>query len=223
MARDTNITDVDHVNAPTLAKCLGVSRKQPAIWAEAGCPTNGDNPLTYSIPKVHAWLIERERARFGDDLTETRRKKIDADWRKQEFAILEKAEELIPVMSVVTFFNQLLRTVRDIILAVPEKVVAKLPKEYQGPARAVAEEECRRALLLCSRGAARYGVDSMEDELLSPDQGTTDSKPSSRSRGKSTQNSTASSGRRKKSSSKRSVKRSPRRKRSSQASGQKDT
>lgn len=138
--------DVHNVTAITLAKCFGVTRDKPGKWIKAGCPHNEVQPPTFSIPQVHVWLVEREKSKNSEGLTETRRKKTDAEWRYKEIALLEKSGELIPLASYVQRVTQAFRMLRDILLSMDERVIAKYPKKYQPSLRKDVQSEVIRAL-----------------------------------------------------------------------------
>lgn len=86
---------------------------------KAGCPTNGTKPETYSLPEVHKWLLRRETDKHASGLTETRRKKTDAEWRYKEVALLERSGDLIPLGEYAQQVNQAFRMCRDLLLKMP--------------------------------------------------------------------------------------------------------
>ena len=139
------------MNKQGLAKELGMSTNTIAAWLRRGCPVTkqGDGSYLFDLSQVQAWREKTRRVTASVDGTlaaaQLRKETALADLREME--VRRKRGELVEKVKVEAEAFRCGRTVRDALMAVPDRLAAVLASETdQKKVHLMLTKEIRQAL-----------------------------------------------------------------------------
>ncbi|MFZ5586133.1 MAG: terminase small subunit [Thermodesulfobacteriota bacterium] len=130
------------VNRAELASLFGVSANTVSNWLSRGCPCvqrgGLGKPWTFDTAAVVQWLANRNpdngQITEDPDEKEWRKRRMAAEARRAEMALAKDEAELISADEVAKAAFDAARTLRDAILAIPDRISEELAVETDSDA-----------------------------------------------------------------------------------------
>lgn len=115
------------VNRAVLSEILGVSEAGLTSWADQGMPVRRDGRGTEwdaDPADCVAWMLQRERDRIAatGPVSEQRARLLRAQADRAELEARQRAGELVVALDVEREVGGAMRTVRDRVLVVPDRI-----------------------------------------------------------------------------------------------------